>query len=257
MPSGVCPDGRARGLAWKLYQGHLKPLYVPDQLTQDYRCLIRARVSTTRRITSLVNELGAVLRSWGVVVGVSLLTEKGGRLMEAARERLPEYSQMVFDGLRTQLTCAREQEAIFTEQIEKLAASDEVCQLLMSIPGVGPMTAFGVRAEVGDINRFPSAKHLISYCGLAPVVAQSAETYRTGHLPVACNKVLRYLLVLRGSAIAMGRKDTPLRRAYYRAALRGHVNDGKINAARKLTRIIYGMMRYQEPWCAEKAAARG
>ena len=173
---GAKTDKRdAKGLARKLYEGTLKALYVPDKLTQDYRVLIRARVSTTRRVTALVNEIGAVLRSWGVVVDCSLLREKGKKLIEESRERLPENSLVVLDGLVRQLECAREEEDRFTGMIEKLAAADETCRILMTAPDVGPITAFAMRAEVGDIRRFRSAKHLVSYCGLCPVVQQSAE----------------------------------------------------------------------------------
>jgi len=100
---GAKTDKRdAKGLAQKLYEGKLKALYVPDKLTQDYRCLIRARVSTTRRVTALVNEVGAVLRSWGIVVECSLLTDKGRMLIEKSREGLPANSLLVLDGLLEQ-----------------------------------------------------------------------------------------------------------------------------------------------------------
>jgi len=68
--------------------------------------------------------------------------------------------------------------------------------------------------------------------------------------------VLKYLLILRGSGLAAGKQDNPLRRAFVRAALRGHVNDGKVNAARKLTRIMFAMMKHQESWNPLKAAAK-
>lgn len=254
---GAKTDKRdAKGLALKLYEGRLKALYVPDKVTQDYRCLIRARVSTTRRVTALVNEVGAVLRHWGVVIECSLLSEKGGKLIEEWREKLPGNSRSALDALVRQLDCAREEEDRLTQMIRDLAETDETCRILMTAPEVGPITAFAMRAEVGDIRRFASAKHLVSYCGLCPVVEQSAEKLRYAGLSKSCNKVLKYLLVMRGSAMAGRKKDSPIRRAYYRAALRGHTNDGKINAARKLTRIMYAMMKYGEPWDAAKAAAR-
>lgn len=254
---GAKTDRRdAKKLALKLCRGELKALYVPDKQTQDYRCLIRAKMNTTRRVTALVNETGAVLRSWGILVDCGLLTNKGRKLIEEVREKLLKNSLLVLDGLIEQLDSARKQEDLFTERIEQIVLEDKACRLLLSIPGVGPITAFAVRAEVGDIERFPSAKHLVSYCGLGPLVEQSAEKLRRGRLPKACNKVLRYLLLLRGSSLAMTKGDNPLKRAFYRVAMRGHVNDGKVNAARKLVRIMYAMMKYQESWNPAKAAAR-
>jgi transposase len=254
---GPKTDGRdALGLAFKMSRGELNALYVPDKVTQDYRCLIRARVNATRRVTKLVNEVGSLLRSWGVMVSSSLLTQKGEKLIEDCRERLPENALFVLDGLIEQLRLAKELEGKLTGRIEKLAAGDDTCKLLMSIPDIGPITAFAVRAEVGEIGRFASAKHLVSYCGLGPVVSQSADRIHYKGLPKACNKILKYLLILRGSGLARGKRDNPLRRAFIRTAMRGHVNDGKISAARKLVRIMYAMMKHKEPWDLAKAAAR-
>jgi len=108
-------------LAQKLCRGELKALYVPDKMTQDWRCLIRGRVSATKRVTCCVNEIGSVLRSWGVVVECSLLTEKGKKLIENCRERLPENSLFVLDGLLEQLETVKRLEENLTERIKELA----------------------------------------------------------------------------------------------------------------------------------------
>lgn len=253
---GAKTDKRdALKLAEKLYRGELSRLYIPDKCTQDYRCLIRARVNATRRVTQTVNEIGSILRSWGIIVEFSLLTKRGKGLLEASRTKLPKNSLLVLDGLLEELYYAIKQEERLTDRIKEIAQEDEICKILVTAPNVGPLTAFAMRAEVGDINRFPSVKHLISYVGLGPVVHQSAGQLHYGGLPRSCNKILRYFVILRASSVSNTKEDNPIRRAYFRAALKGHVNDGKINAARKLLRIMYAMMKRKECWDAEKAAA--
>src|SRR5215831_1353247 len=56
------------------------------------------------------------------------------------------------------------------QELKGLAQHDPQARRLMTHPGAGAETAVAVRAWIGDIHRFASAKHLVSYCGLAPRV---------------------------------------------------------------------------------------
>ena len=53
---------------------------------------------------------------------------------------------------------------------------------LLTIPGIGPFIAIVLVLELGDIHRFPTAKHLASYIGLTPRVRASADRVRSGHI---------------------------------------------------------------------------
>ena len=66
---------------------------------------------------------------------------------------------------------------------------------LQEIPGIGPVLALMIRAEVGDIRRFPSAGHLASYAGLVPRVEASAGQVRHGRITRRGSPWLRWALV--------------------------------------------------------------
>jgi len=152
---GAKTDRRdARKLALKMYRGELEPLYVPDPLTQDLRALTRAKIQASRHVTKLVNEIGSLLRSWGIVVECSLLSKKGQKLLEQSTEKLPQHSVKVLDMWLVMLKTAQEAEEELEETVKVEAARDETCQILMSIPDVGPLTALVIRSEVGDIAYF-------------------------------------------------------------------------------------------------------
>ena len=152
---GAKTDRRdARKLALKMYRGELEGLYIPDAKTQDQRALGRGKINATRRITKLVNEIGSLLRSWGIIIDCSLLSKKGEALIEDAKSKLPKHSLKVLQLLLKELDLAQEVANELEEDVEAEAAEDEDCRRLMSIPDVGPLTALVVRAEVGDINRF-------------------------------------------------------------------------------------------------------
>lgn len=58
----------------------------------------------------------------------------------------------------------------------------EEARLLETIPGVGPVLALAILAEIGEIDRFHSARHLSSFAGLVPSVSQSGATTKHGHI---------------------------------------------------------------------------
>lgn len=249
---GAKTDGRdALGLAVKMQRGELVPLYVPDVQTQDMRALGRAKINASRHVTKIVNEIGSQLRSWGIIVECSLLSVRGQALIEESKSKLPEFSLRVLEMWLEMLKKAQESEAELEKMIADRAAQDESCQLLTSIPGVGPLTALVVRAEIGDIRRFSSAEQLISYCGLCPSVKQSADKIHYGKLNRFCNKFLKYVLVLRAQGMARSKADNPMRKTYWRAVIKGK-NCAKIAVARQLVRVIYSMLRNKTAWDASR-----
>lgn len=253
---GAKTDRRdAYKLALKMYRGELEPLYIPDEKTQDQRALGRAKVNGSRRVTKLVNEIGSLLRSWGIIVDCSLLSKKGEALIEDAKPKLPRHSLKVLDLLLKQLDLAREVENELEKDVEAEAAEDEDCQRLMSIPDVGPVTALVVKSEIGDIGRFAGSDQLVCYCGLSPSVSKSAGKSYYGKLNKACNRYLKYVLVLRAQGISRSKKENPMRQTYWRVILKGK-NHAKIAVARQLVRVMWRMFKDKQFWDASKIEQR-
>lgn len=253
---GAKTDGRdALGLAIKMQRGELVALYVPDVETQDKRALARAKINASRHVTKIVNEIGSQMRSWGIILDCSLLSVKGQKLIEQSKSRLPEYSLKVLEMWLEMLKKAQEAEAELETMVKAEAARDEICQRLMSIPGVGPLTALVVRAEIGEIDRFSSAEQLVSYCGLCPSIKQSADKIYYGKLNRFCNKFLKYVLVLRAQGMARSKADNPMRATYWRIVIKGK-NHAKIAVARQLVRVIYSMLRNRTAWDASRITDR-
>lgn len=117
------------------------------------------------------------------------------------------------------------------------------------------MTALVIRAEVGTIDRFGSAEALICYCGLNPTVFQTSDTIHYGKLNKACNKFLKYVMVLRAQGMSRSKADNPMRQTYWRMVLKGK-NCAKIAVARQLVRVIYRMLKNEECWDASKITQR-
>lgn len=249
---GAKTDARdAMTLAVKLSRGELCGLYVPDEQTQDLRSLGRAKIQATQLVTKLNNEIWSLLKSWGFEIERSLLSKQGDKFLEEAASRLPEHTARVLEMWTRMLHEAQAVVAELQERIEEAASNDEVCQKLMTIPCVGEFTALVMRAEIGDIRRFASARHLVSYCGLCPTLSMSAGKGKSGRLSKACNHALRYVFALRGKSGSRLGRDNPLSQTYWRTAIRHSPNDGGIAVARQLVRVVYAMMKNGTDWNPE------
>jgi len=233
-------------MAQKLYRGEIKGIYVPDEQTQDLRVLVRSKVRATRWVTKLTNEIGSLLRSWGYVGPKSLRSKRGKDLI--AQAELPGHSARVLKLWREMLEKAQEIHAELEAAVEKEAETGPMCVQLRTIPSVGAFTALAIRAELGDIGRFPGSPSLISYAGLAPRVFQSGERCRYGPLAHCGNPWLRYVLVLLANRMACQGKGSRLHQLYWRLQLREHHNSAKIAVARKAAHLIYHMLRSGQPW---------
>jgi transposase len=244
---GAKTDARdALGLAQKLQRGEIKGIYVPEEPIQDLRVLVRSKVRATCWVTKLTNEIGALLRSWGYIGPKSLLSKKGTKLLDQAQ--LPTHSARVLRLWREMLEKAQEIQAELEAAVKEEADADPMCTQLRTIPSVGPFTALVVRAELGEVDRFPGSPALISYAGLAPRVFQSGERCRYGSLGHSGNRWLRYALVLLANRMAYHGQGSRLHKLYWRLQLREHRNGAKIAVARKAAHLIYHMLRSGQPW---------
>ena len=244
----------AMRLAEKLHRGEVKPLYIPDEHTQDLRILVRGKVRISRWVTRLTNEIGSMLRSWGYVGSRSLLTKSGRRDLDDAV--LPKHSARVLELWRELLETAEKIEDELQNAIEEEAKDDKQCTQLQTIPGVGAFTALLVKAEIGDVRRFEHSSQLISYVGLSPRTYQSGDSCHYGRLGNWGNRWLRYAIGLLAQRVSHSKKDGALKTTYWRVQFRNHKNAAKMAVARKVTRAIHQMLTHGEAWDESKARSR-
>jgi len=118
-------------------------------------------------------------------------------------------------------------------------------KLLVSVPGIGNLTAMILLTELGDIARFKGLDSLCCYIGLIPSVSSSDEKERVGDITPRRNKILRTALV-ESSWMAI-RKDPALMMKYNELCGRMKSNKAIIRIARKLlNRIRYILIHEQE-----------
>jgi transposase len=121
--------------------------------------------------------------------------------------------------------------------------------LLQSIPEIGARSARSILAEMGDVERFPTAQNFASWLGLTPAEYSSGESVRRGRITHQGNAHIRS--VLTEAAWTAIRRDPRLRRRYSTLARRIGPKKAVIATARKLAIIIYSMLQTGELYRSE------
>jgi transposase len=121
--------------------------------------------------------------------------------------------------------------------------------LLLTVPGVGPLLAYTIASEIGDIGRFGSPKKLAGYTGLCPIVRQSGPKDRRGPLSKNGPKYLRWALI---EAATHAARDVRYRDRYQRTKHRlGRQRGAKVarvDIARQLSEAIWHVLSKNEPF---------
>jgi transposase len=125
--------------------------------------------------------------------------------------------------------------------VEQAAERHPQARLLMTQPGVGPITSLAFVLTIGDVSRFKHSNQVASYLGLIPREHSSGGKQRLGSITKQGNRFMRQLLV--ESVQTVNRLDEGFRKQY--AARCHHKAKGvaKVAAARKLAVRLYWMLR--------------
>jgi transposase len=225
----------ARRLADALRRESVVGIYYPPVAIRELRELCRFRHTLVRTRTMLLQRLRAVLLRQGVTIGASLTRRRGQVALEQLS--LPGQARASVVGLQQLLRAVAEQLAAADATLHAEATADPVVQTLQRIRGIGPVIGLTVRAEVGEIARFPSPGHLASYAGLVPRVEASAGRIRYGRITKQGSPWLRWALV--EAAIQGPRRPDAHGRRARRLALRKGALKARVAVARMLCEEIW------------------
>jgi transposase len=128
-----------------------------------------------------------------------------------------------------------------TQALEEEVEKRPVARLLMTHPGVGPLTALAYELVIGTPERFHCGKQIASYVGLVPEEKSSGDRRRLGHISKQGNALLRFLLV--EAAQVTVRSQPQWRSKFLHLAMRRGRKIAKVAMARKLAVHLYWMWR--------------
>jgi transposase len=232
---------------------------------RDQRELLRHRMSLVRMQTMVKNQVHALLHRHGIMHSFSDLFGANGRrwlsllvcdeqrLRSTARQTLKD--QLIFlDTLRRLIARATVQ---FRRELKRLPAGER----LITLPGVSTVLAYTIVAEIGRIERFAKADHLVRYSLLAPEADDSGEEdqgkpigRRIGH---AGRATLQWAWI--EAAHSAVRRDPRMRERFNRRTDQGTRDRGRgyITVANQLCRIGYSMWKHQRDYVQDAPARPG
>ena len=150
---------------------HFVPTKEIDQ--QDMQALHRVRERLIGARTALINEVHGLMHEYGIVLpkGVSKFRQAVVDKLESEKEKLTALSQEMFRKLVEEFGALEKQLAYYQEKLEALATTHPECQRLMTIPGIGPITATALVAAVGDVGVFKNGRQFAAWLGLGAQAA--------------------------------------------------------------------------------------
>lgn len=225
-------------LAQLLRANLLPEAWKADQATRALRGILRLRVSLGQDRTRHKNHIHATLHQHGLRAPVSDLFGRDGRAWLATVPMRPAARQAIDISLRMVDQLDHEVQ-LLDQQLRPAAKEDADARCLMSIPGIGAFTALVLKAEIGDIHRFPDKKSLFNYAGLVPVIRDSAEHRRRGGITRAGSPLLRWVM---SEAAMTAARYSPAARAWFeRLARRKHPHVARTALARKLLGVVWAL----------------
>jgi len=228
-----------------LRMGRLAEAWVAPPAWRELRELVRYRAKLVHLRTGLKAQVHAVLAKEGVAVPMAdLFGTAGNELLDTCQ--LADAYTVRVESLRDVLEVVDGEIAMLAERISEWLDDDVGYRAIQTIPGVGPVLAAVFVAEIGDISRFPSPRHLCSWAGLTPSHHESDTTVRRGHITKQGSRLVRWAAV---EAVARQRGATPVRAHNRRVADRRGKNIGRVAAARKLLTLVYYGLRDGEIRC--------
>ena len=236
----------ARTLAQLLRADLLPEAYVAPRELRDLRDLLRQRVVLTQMRTALKNRVHALLARQGIQRAHADLFGAGGRRFLDELELRPDPRGRLETLLRLIADFDREIDAL-AHEIDRRAKHDPRVDVLRQIYGIGRYLGMLIVAEIGAIERFPSARHLCAWAGLTPTVRSSDARARLGHISHQGSAALRWALVEAAQKACQG--GGPLRQDFERIAKRRGRKIAKVAVARKLLTLCYYGLRDGEIRC--------
>lgn len=230
----------AHAIAQIMRTGWYRCVELKSMEAHRIRVLLSARGRVVSMRTILYGQIRGLLKTFGVVLPAA----RGGRFRQVVKRALNEHPYLA-DAIGSLL---RVWETLTIElrnhnrALARLARSSEVCGRLMTMPGVGMVSALAYRATIDQPERFRRSIDVGAYLGLTPRRYQSGEIDRSGHLSKCGDRMTRSLLY-EAAHIALTRTKEPTRLTLWASELSRRVGPkkAKVALARRMAVVLHRM----------------
>ena len=231
----------ARGIAQILRTGWYSRVHVKSMESHLIRALLSSRKAVLKKRVDLENEIRGLVRLLGIRLPGTL---KHGAFDTHVRDAIEAHTTLA----RTLIPLLDARLLLYQtylqldSQARALARDDGICQRLMTVPGVGPVTALTFKAGVDDPTRFRRSRTVAAHFGLTPRRYQSGEVDNPGRISKAGDPDVRSALYVAAHALVVRSAQWSSLKVWGRrlAKTKGH-RRAVIAVARKLAVILHKM----------------
>src|SRR6267142_990281 len=228
----------ARALSEVSCRIDLPSVHIPSARSREWKAICGMHDALTASRTKLINNLRGWLRGQGLRIGKGKAETFAERMMKF---ELPDYVTSQVEALAALTRKIRESD----KRIETLA-KEELCERLMTVPGIGPSSAVRFVAAIDEISRFESAHKVESYLGLVPGESSSSERQQRLSITKAGPSSVRWVLGQAAWSLQVRCHDPAARPLQLWAAEIARKRGRRIATialARKLAGILYALWR--------------
>lgn len=231
----------ARGIAEMMRLGWYQVVHVKSTDSQRLRLLLSNRRMLKRKMIDVENHIRGSLSAFGLFVGQVTPNNYEARIMEL----LPHLDEEMAAFLRTMLAVRGGMldgyKALHATLFE-IVKRDPVGRRLMTVPGVGPITALSFKAGVDDPHRFKRSRTVGAHFGLTPKRWQSGTIDREGSITKRGDREVRTALCEAAASLLMRVRHWSALKAWgMRLAKRTSMMNAIVAVARKLAAILHRM----------------
>ncbi len=218
--------------------GYLPEVYIPTDEILALRDLTRHKINLMRLKIRLQNKIKAQLSRNGIAYEKKLWKKEG----IAWLKNLKNYE---IDGLLKIWELLSKEENSVKRKIECIAKRKEETILLETIPGIGYYGAMIIYAEIGDIERFPTSKHLQAYSGFSPGIHQSGTKTK---MPKRANVDYWLKFIISQCSGRTTLKKSKLQKHYFRVRKKKGWKIARKSTGRMMLSIIWHILKEKIPY---------
>ena len=235
----------ARALAEMLRTGWFTEVYVKSEESHRLKALLSSRDQLVRNKRSLFGQIRGLLRPFGI----KLASRQGSRKFDEAVRLASHHDDVLYScvsALLEALAAIEAQIAVLDKQVRDRVRGSKTCQHLMSVPGVGALTALAFVAAVEDPERFKRSRDIGAYLGLTPRRYQSGEKDVSGTISKQGDHMARHLLYEAANCLlTTWRGRSALKSWGIQLARRIGVKKARVAVARKLGCLLLKLWKEQ------------
>lgn len=242
----------AQAIAECVVRPHMRLVAVKTTRQQEIASMHRIRERLVRNRTSLSNEMRGILNEFGhaIPTGMKKLEDVLLVLAGEADNGLSQDMRQMLIEARTELREMTEKINLYEARLGKVCRESEVCQRLVKIAGVGPMTATAIVSHVGDARIFKNGREMSAYLGLVPGQNSSGGKTVLKGITKRGDRTIRKLLIHGARSVVRfsENRTDPIRSWVNRIDKTRGRNKACVALANKNARIIWALMARGEQY---------